>query len=179
MIETLLFLAEAHSEVEGGFGLNLNIFETNLINLLLLVGILIYFGKPLLTNILSERRSKIAEQIKAVEQKQKQAEVTLAQEQKKLESAQQTAAKIRSEAETNAQKARETILAQGEKEVERLKEAAGKDLSSEQERAIAQLRERVVALALESAKSRAGNALQNEAEAQRKLIDSSIAKLGG
>ena len=45
MIETLLFLAEAHSEVEGGFGLNLNIFETNLINLLLLVGILIYFGK--------------------------------------------------------------------------------------------------------------------------------------
>ncbi|WP_319418997.1 F0F1 ATP synthase subunit B [Pleurocapsa sp. FMAR1] len=179
MIETLLFLAEAHSEVEGGFGLNLNIFETNLINLILLVGILIYFGKPLLTKILSERRSKIAEQIKAVEQKQKQAEVTLAQEQKKLESAKETAAKIRSEAKTNAQKARETILAQGEKEVERLKEAAGKDLSSEQERAIAQLRERVVALALESAKSRAGDALRNESEAQSKLIDSSIAKLGG
>ncbi|MGB5631440.1 MAG: F0F1 ATP synthase subunit B, partial [Waterburya sp.] len=68
MIETLLFLAEAHSEVEGGFGLNLDILDTNLINLTLLVGILIYFGKPLLTNILSERSSKIAEQIQAVEQ---------------------------------------------------------------------------------------------------------------
>jgi F-type H+-transporting ATPase subunit b len=177
MIETLLFLAEAHSEVEGGFGLNLDIFETNLINLTLLVGILVYFGKPVLSKILTERRAKIAEQIQAVEQKQKQAEVTLANEQKKLEEAKVTAAKIRSEATANAQKAREAILAQGEKEVQRLKEIAGKDLSSEQEKAIAQLRERVVALALESAKSRMGTILNDEV--QHKLIDSSIAKLGG
>ena len=177
MIETLLFLAEAHAESEGGFGLNFDILETNLINLALLVGILIYFGKPVLTKILSERREKIAEQIKAVEQKKKQAEVTLANEQKKLEEAKQTAAKIRSDATTNAQKAKETILAQGEKEVQRLKEAAGKDLSSEQEKAMAQLRERVVALALEKARFNMGNMLNDEA--QRKLIDSSIAKLGG
>jgi F-type H+-transporting ATPase subunit b len=177
MIETLLFLAEAHSEVESGFGLNLDIFETNLINLTLLVGILVYFGKPVLSKILTERRSKIAEQIQAVEQKKKQAEVTLANEQKKLEEAKVTAAKIRSEATTNAEKARETILAQGEKEVQRLKEVAGKDLSSEQEKAIAQLRERVVALALENAKSQMENMLNDDV--QRKLIDSSIAKLGG
>ena len=177
MIETLLFLAEAHSEAEEGFGLNFDILETNLINLALLVGILIYFGKPVLTKILTERREKIAEQIKAVEQKKKQAEVTLANEQKKLEEAKETAAKIRSEATTNAQKAKETILAQGEKEVQRLKEVAGKDLSSEQEKAIAQLRERVVALALENARSQMDNMLNDEA--QRKLIDRSIAKLGG
>ncbi|HEY9769680.1 MAG TPA: F0F1 ATP synthase subunit B [Coleofasciculaceae cyanobacterium] len=177
MIETLLFLAEANSEVESGFGLNLDIFETNLINLTLLVGILVYFGKPLLTKTLSERRAKIAEQIQAVEQKKKQAEVTLANEQKKLEEAKSTAAKIRSEATTNAQKARETILAQGEKEVQRLKEIAGKDLSSEQEKAIAQLRERVVALALERARSQMENVLNDDV--QGKLIDSSIAKLGG
>lgn len=177
MIETLLFLAEAHSEVESGFGLNLDIFETNLINLTLLVGILVYFGKPLLSKTLTERRAKIAEQIQAVEQKKKQAEVTLANEQKKLEEAKARAAKIRSEATTNAQKARETILAQGEKEVQRLKEIAGKDLSSEQEKAIAQLRERVVALALERARSQMENVLNDDV--QRKLIDSSIAKLGG
>ncbi|WP_019507394.1 F0F1 ATP synthase subunit B [Pleurocapsa sp. PCC 7319] len=177
MIETLLFLAEAHSEVEGGFGLNLDILDTNLINLTLLVGILFYYGKPLLGNILAERRAKIVEQIEAVEQKQKQAEITLAEEKKKLEEAQKTAVKIRQDAEVNAQKARETILAQGEKEVERLKEMAGKDLSSEQEKAIAQLRERVVALALEKARSSMGNMLNDDA--QRKLIDNSIAKLGG
>ncbi|BAZ46346.1 ATP synthase F0 subunit B [Chondrocystis sp. NIES-4102] len=177
MIETLLFLAEAHAEAEGGFGLNFNILDTNLINLTLLVGILFYYGKPLLTNILEERRSKIVEQLQAVEQKQKEAEVTLAQEQKKLEEAQATAAKIRQDAEVNAQKAKETILAQGEKEVARLREMAGKDLSSEQDKAIAQLRERVVALALEKAQSRLGSMLDDDA--QRQLIDSSIAKLGG
>jgi F-type H+-transporting ATPase subunit b len=177
MIETLLFLAEAHSEVEGGFGLNFDIFETNLINLTLLVGILVYFGKPVLSNILTERRTKITEQIQAVEQKQKQAEVTLANEQKKLEEAKVTAAKIRSEATANARKAREAILAQGEKEVQRLKEIAGKDLSSEQEKAIAQLRERVVALALENARAQMENMLNDDT--QRQLIDSSIAKLGG
>ncbi|MGL4880139.1 MAG: F0F1 ATP synthase subunit B [Waterburya sp.] len=177
MIETLLFLAEAHTEVEGGFGLNLDILNTNLINLTLLVGILFYYGKPLLTNILNERRSKIVEQIQAAEQKQKEAEVILAQEQKKLEQAQATATKIRQDADVNAQKARETILAQGEKEVARLKETAVKDLSSEQDKAIAQLRERVIALALEKAQSRLGNMLNDES--QRKLIDSSIAKLGG
>ncbi|MGB5636659.1 MAG: F0F1 ATP synthase subunit B, partial [Waterburya sp.] len=105
------------------------------------------------------------------------AEVTLAQEQKKLEESQATAAKIRSEAETTAQKARETILAQGEKEVTRLQEMAGKDLSSEQEKAIAQLRQRVVVLALERTKFLMGDLLNDEA--QHKLIDSSIAKLGG
>ncbi|MEL6440258.1 MAG: F0F1 ATP synthase subunit B [Cyanobacteria bacterium J06621_8] len=177
MIETLFFLAEANSEAEGGFGLNLDILDTNLINLTLLIGILIYFGKPLLTNILSERSSKIAEQIQAVEQQQKQAEVTLAQEQKKLEEAKATATKILADAKDNAQKARENILAQGEKEVARLKEVAVKDLSSEQEKAIAQLRERVVALALENARTRIGGMLDDDA--QRKLIDSSIAKLGG
>jgi F-type H+-transporting ATPase subunit b len=39
------------------------------------------------------------------------------------------------------------------------------------------LRERVVALALENAKSRMENMLNDDV--QRKLIDSSIAKLGG
>jgi F-type H+-transporting ATPase subunit b len=176
MIGTLLFLAEAHSEVERGFGLNFDIFESNLINLSILVGILYYYGKDIVGNILSERRSKIAEQIQAVEQKKKDAVSTLAAEQKKLEQAQVIAAKILSEAQTNAQQAKATILAQGEKEVQRLKETAGKDLNSEQERAIAQLRERVVALALEGVESRMGNLLNDEA--QRKLIDSSIAKLG-
>lgn len=176
MIGTLLFLAEAHSEVERGFGLNFDIFESNLINLSILIGILYYYGKDVVSNILSERRSKIAEQIQEVEQKKKDAVNTLAAEQKKLEQAQVNAAKILSEAETNAQQAKATILAQGEKEVQRLKETAGKDLNSEQERAIAQLRERVVALALEGVESRMGNLLNDEA--QRKLIDSSIAKLG-
>ncbi len=177
MMGTLLFLAAAHSEVEAGFGLNLNILDSNLINLTILVGILFYYGTPIIGNILSERRSKIAEKIQEVEQKQKQAVATLAEEKKKLEQAEATAAKIRQEAEANAQKAKEAILAQGEKEIERLKAVAGKDLNSDQEKAIASLREQVVAMAIERARTRMGEVLNDDA--QRQLIDRSIAKLGG
>lgn len=177
MMGTFLFLAEAHSEVEGGFGLNLDILETNLINLAILVGILFYFGKPIVGNILRERRAKIAEQIQEVEEKQKKAAATLAEEQKKLEQAQATAAKIRSEAEANAQKAKESIWAQGEKEVERLKAMAGQDLSTEEQRAIAELKQRVAALALEKVESQLPSMLDESA--QRQLIDRSIAQLGG
>lgn len=177
MMGTFLFLAEAHSEVAGGFGLNLDILGSNIINLTLLVGILFYYGKPIVSDILSERRSKIAAQIQEIEQKQQQAAATLAEEQEKLKQAQTTAAKIRSEAETNAQKARANILAQGEKEVERLKAMAGQDLSSEEQRAIAELRKRVAALAIERVESQLSNVLDDSA--QVKLIDSSIAQLGG
>ncbi len=177
MMGTFLFLAAAHSEVESGFGLKLDILDSNIINLTLLIGILFYYGKPIVGNILNERRSKIAEKIQEVEQKQKQAVATLAEEQKKLEQAEATAAKIRQEAEANAQKAKEAILAQGEKEIERLKAVAGKDLNSDQEKAIASLRERVVAMAIERARTRMGEVLNDDA--QRQLIDRSIAQLGG
>ena len=177
MMGTFLFLAAAHSEVESGFGLNFDILDTNIINLTLLIGILLYYGTPIVGNILKERRSKIAETIQEVEQKQKQAVATLAEEQKKLKEAEATAAKIRSEAETNAQKAKEAILAQGEQEIERIKAVAGKDLNSDQEKAIASLRERVVALAIERARTQMGEVLNDDK--QHQLIDSTIAKLGG
>ena len=155
MIGTLLYLAEAHSEVEGGFGLNLNILQTNIINLSILVGILYYYGSKIVSNILSERRSKIAQQIQEIEQKQKTAAATLAQEQEKLAEAKQTADKIRQEAEANAEK----------------------DLSSEEAKAIAELRQRVAALALERVESQLPGMLDESA--QTTLIDRSIAQVGG
>ncbi|HHP7229249.1 MAG TPA: F0F1 ATP synthase subunit B [Xenococcaceae cyanobacterium] len=177
MVRTLLYLAEAHSEVEGGFGLNLDILETNLVNLAILLGILYFYGSKIVGNILSERRSKIAQQIQEVEQKQKTAAATLAQEQQKLAEAKQTAEKIRQEAEANAEKAKAAILAQGEKEVARLKAGAAADLSSEEARAIAELKQRVATLALEKVEAQLPGMLDESA--QTTLIDRSIAQLGG
>ena len=67
-------------------------------------------------------------------------------------------------------------MAKGEKEVERLKSSAAADLNSEQERAIAQLRSRAVAMALEKVESRMGEILNDDK--QRQLIDRSIARIG-
>ena len=174
---TLFFLIEASSEVEGGFGFKLDLLESNIINLVILLGVLFYYGSKVVGNILAERKAKITEKIQEVEEKQKKAAAALAEEQQKLAQAKETAKTIRSEAEVNAQKAKEVILAQGEKEVERIKATAQADLNSEQEKAIAELKRRVATLALERVESQLGNILNEEA--QQKLIDRSIAQLGG
>jgi F-type H+-transporting ATPase subunit b len=47
------FLAE-----EGGFGLNVDILETNLINLVIILGVLFYFGSKFLGKTLSTRKAE-------------------------------------------------------------------------------------------------------------------------
>ena len=174
---TLLFLIEASSEAEGGFGFKLDLLESNIINLLILLAVLFYYGSKVVGNILAERQAKIAEKVQEAEAKQQKAAATLAEEQEKLAQAKVTAEKIRSDAEANAQKAKEAILAQGAKEVERIRETAQADLNSEQERAIAELKRKVAVLALERVESQLEGILNDEA--QQKLIDRSIAQLGG
>ena len=171
-----IFLLNAEAGAEGGFGFNFDIIETNLINLGIILILLKVYGGKVLSNILSERRAKIEAEIKSAEARAKESKDALAVAQKNLKEAQDNAVKIRSEAETNAEKAREAVLVKGQKEVERLKASADADLNSEQERAIAQLRSRVVAMALERVESRMGEVLNDDK--QRQLIDRSIAKLG-
>ena len=171
----LFFLAEAHSE--GGFGLNLDILGTNLINLTILVGILVYYGKDLISNLMRDRNSKIAEQIQEAEKKQQTAAAALQEQQQKLAEAKKTAVKIRQDALANAERTKQAILAQGEKEIERLRATAVADLNSEQAKVIAELRQRVAALAIERVETQLPEILNDEA--QNQLIESSIARLGG
>ncbi|MEO1690322.1 MAG: F0F1 ATP synthase subunit B [Cyanobacteria bacterium J06631_6] len=171
------FLLNAEAGAESGFGFNFDIIETNLINLGIIFVLLIVYGGKVVGNILSERRAKIEAEIKSAEARAKESKDALAVAQKNLQDAQANAVNIRSEAEANAEKAKEAILAKGQQEVERLQATAAADLNSEQDRAIAQLRERVVAMALEKVESRMGEVLNDDK--QRQLVDRSIAKLGG
>ena len=168
----------AHSEVaEGGFGLNFDILETNLINLGLLIGILVYFGRPLLSNILSERRSNIEAQIRQAEQRAEEAAAELAQAQEKLTQAQAEAQRILTAAQESAQAAKQAILVRAEQDVQKLKETAAADLNTEREKAIAQLRASVVASALQKVESELLTGVADDA--QQTLIDRSIALIGG
>ncbi|MEO0926607.1 MAG: F0F1 ATP synthase subunit B [Cyanobacteria bacterium J06643_13] len=171
------FLLNAEAGAESGFGFNFDIIETNLINLGIIFVLLIVYGGKVVGNILSERRAKIEAEIKSAEARAKESKDALAVAQKNLQDAQANAVNIRSEAEANAEKAKEAILVKGQQEVERLQASAAADLNSEQDRAIAQLREKVVAMALEKVESRMGEVLNDDK--QRQLVDRSIAKLGG
>lgn len=181
----LLLAAEAnavHSELaegaaEGGFGLNLDIFETNLINLAILIGILFYFGRKVLSNILNERQSNIATAIQEAEGRLKEAKTALSKAQEQLKQSQAEAERIRQSATENAQKTKEALLAKAAQDVERLKQTAAADLNTETDRAIAQLRQRVATLALQKVESQLKTGIADDA--QQSLIDRSIAQLGG
>ncbi|WP_017317213.1 F0F1 ATP synthase subunit B [Mastigocladopsis repens] len=162
---------------EGGFGLNTNILDANLINLAIIISVLFIFGRRVLGNTLQERRERIASAIQTAEQRTKDAAAALAEQQQKLAQAQAEAERIKKAAEGNAQKAREAILAQAAVDVERMKETAASDLNTEREKAIAQLRQKVVAMALQKAESELRTGIADDA--QHTLIDRSIALLGG
>lgn len=174
---SFLATAAAEASAEGGFGLNFDILETNLINLAIIIGVLFFFGRKFLGTILSERRSNIEEAIRDAEQRQKDAAAALADAQQKLAQAQAEAERIRAAAEESAQKAKAAVLETAAKDIERMKESAVQDLNTERERAIAELRQRVAALAMQRVESQLKDRLDESA--QHHLIDSSIALMGG
>ena len=173
---TVLLLATEASR-EGGFGFNFDVLETNLINLVIIIAVLFYFGRDFLGKILTERRSGIEQAILEAEKRQKDAAAALAEQQQRLTQAQAEAERIRTASEETAKKAKEAILAQAAQDVERMKATAGQELEAEQERAIAQLRSAVVSLALERVESQLKTSLDDSA--QNQLIDRSIALVGG
>lgn len=183
IMSTFSFLATAAAELaaeggsEGGLGLNFDLLETNLINLVIIIGVLFFFGRKFLGKTLTERRSNIEQAIQDAEHRQKDAAASLADAQQKLAQAQAEAERIRANAEENAQTARAAILEQAAKDVEAVRKTATQDLNADRERAIAELRERVAAMAMQRVESQLQDHLDDSA--QQQLIDRSIALLGG
>ncbi len=182
IVGTLLAIAADVGELPeaaegGGFGLDFNLLDTNLINLVIIIGVLIYFGRGFLGKTLSERRNGIASAITEAETRKKEAASVLAKQQQNLAQAQAEATRIRSEAEVSATAARDAILAQAEQDVERMKAAADQDVASQQQRIVNELRQRVAALAMQQVEARLRSDLGETA--QQTLIDRGIATLGG
>lgn len=167
-------MAEA---AEGGFGFNFDIIEANLINLAIVIGVLIYFGRGFLSKTLGERSSTIEQALTEAERRKAETAKALAAEQEKLKQAQVEAASIVAKAEEDAKRAREAILANAAEEVARMKQEAAANLSVEQARIINELRVRVAELAMQRAEEQLSGRLNDES--QQKLVDRSIAILGG
>lgn len=174
-METFFYLAT--EEVSGGFGLNLNILGTNLINLVLIITFLVVYGGKFLGNILTERRTKIEAEIKEAEALELKAAGALAEGQKSFSQAQDRAAKIKADAEVTAKRVSEEILAQGDREIERMKATAVQELDSERAKVVAELKQTIAVLALEKAEQELKDTLNEET--QGKLISNAIGQLGG
>lgn len=170
---TSIFLATE----SAGFGLNTDIFEANIINLAIVGTIVFIFGRKFLTKTLGERRARIEAALTDAEKRQKQAEVALAEAKQQLAAAQAEAASIKQEAVTSAANAKAEVMAKAARDIELLKQAASQDTNAEQERAMAELRQRVVALAIAEAEAKLPSAL--DAGKQSALVERSISLVGG
>lgn len=175
MVNVVLLATEASQE--SGFGLNFNLFETNLINLGIIIGLLVYYGRDFLNKILSERRSQIEQAIQEAEQRLQEAEKALAEQQENLAKAKVEAERIKASAVERAQVIREQIAARAKADVEQIKLTANQDLEAERSRASAQLRAWAVSRALEQAEVQIRERLDENS--QQQLVDRSLALLGG
>ena len=159
-----------------GFGINLNVFETNIINLVVVIFGLYKFLPGFLGGILERRRTGILADLKDAEDRLKEATISLSQAQQELSSAEQKAEKIRSDCKVRAEAIRLESEKRTVEEMARIKQGAASDLNSEASRVSAQLRREAATLAIQKALSRLPGKLDENAQA--KFIKQSIKNLG-
>ena len=168
MTFSLLFASE-------GFGINLNLFETNLINLVIVIGVLGWFLKGFLGGILERRRQAILHDLDDAETRLKKATADLAKAQADLAAAQQKAETILADGKARA----EAIRLDGEKRtisaMAALKQDALSELTAEGARLSEQLRREAAMAAIDKVMAELPGRL--DANGQSRLIDASIANL--
>ena len=170
MTSTLLIATE-------GFGLNFNLFETNILNLAVVVFGLYKFLPGFLGKILERRRQAILVELEDAEKRLLKATNSLSNAKEELASAKQKADKIRSDCQSRAEAIRLDSEKRTVEEMARIKQGAASDLNAEAARVTAQLRREAARLAIEKALSILPKKL--DSKAQEKFFKQSIKNMGG
>ena len=155
---------------------NPDIFETNLVNLAILVGGIVYLGSNALSASLSERQQKILAAIQESEERLQEAVARLAESEKQLEQAQIVIESIKTDAETTAKQVKSVILTDGKAEIERLTSSAKSQITTIESKVRKQISDYVVSLALKRVTLKLEGKLN--AGLQQQIIDRNISKLG-
>ena len=134
-----------------GFGLNLDLFETNIINLAVVIFGLYKFLPGFLGKILEKRRTTILTDLKDAEERLIQAKNSLSKAKEELASAKQKAEKIRNDCKARAEAIRLDSEKRTVEEMARIKQGAASDLTAEAARVTSQLRKEAAELAIEKA----------------------------
>ena len=155
-----------------GFGLNLDLFETNIINLAVVVFGLYKFLPNFLGGMLERRRSAILLDLKDAEDRLNEASNALVQAKKELATAEQKAIQIRSDCKARSEAIRIESEKRTVEEMARIKQGAASDLNAEASRVTAQLRREAARLAIEKALATLPGKLDERTQA--KFLNQSI-----
>jgi len=162
----------------NGIGLNLDILETGVINIAVLVGILIYTGKDFLGSILQERKSTIVKSVQDAEDRLNEANRRLSEAQKQLSQAHVVISEIRNEtrsAKTNLLKSDASIA---KKELTTLFNRAISSFRSKERIIFLEVKQQIISLVLNRSALKAKETFGSKKRA-RALINETIQKLEG
>ena len=155
--------------------LSVDIFETNVINITILLGGIIYLGSNALSASLSERQQKILGDIQEAEERLQQAVARLAESEKQLEQAQIVIDSIKTDSQKTAMQVKSAILNDGKAEIERLTSTAKSQITTIEAKVRKQISDYVVALALKRVTLQLEGKLTSNL--QQQIIDRNISKL--
>ena len=126
---------ELFSLSHGGFGINTNIFETNIINLAAVVGIVVSFVGGNLTALLEDRQKTIVLNLQEANQRAIDAQEKLANAKAQLELAKKKAQEIRQEGISRATSEIENVISQHEIRLAKLQEFQNETVQFYQQKA--------------------------------------------
>nr|YP_009330305.1 ATP synthase subunit b [Lambia antarctica]ANN39069.1 ATP synthase subunit b [Lambia antarctica] len=127
-----------------GFGINTNIFDTNIINL----AIVISFVGDALKSLLKNREQLIIANIQEAEKREKEAIEKLNSAKNKLINSQQKVKEISDQSFITAQTEKEKYKKQTVEDIERLQKLKQETILFQQQKAIKQISKQVITLAL-------------------------------
>ena len=159
-----------------GFGLNLNLFETNVLNLAVVIFGLYKFLPGFLGKILEKRRTSILSDLTEAEDRLSKSKLDLSKAKEELASAKQKADKIRNDCKARAEAIRLESEKKTVEEMARIKQGAASDLNAEAARVTSQLRKEAAELAVKKALALLPQKL--DSNTQDKFLKESIKNIG-
>nr|YP_009248422.1 ATP synthase CF0 subunit I [Eugeissona tristis]AMW66474.1 ATP synthase CF0 subunit I [Eugeissona tristis] len=157
------FFSLGHWPSAGSFGFNTDILATNLINLSVVLGVLIFFGKGVcLNDLLDNRKQRILSTIRNSEELRKGAIEQLERARTRLRKVEIEADEYRMNGYSEIEREKENLINATCDTLERLENYKNETLHFEQQRAINQVRQRVFQQALQGALGTLNSCLNSE-----------------
>ena len=161
-----------------GIGLNTDILETGLINILALLAILIYTGRDFLGSLLEERRTTIVKGVQDAEDRLSEAQKRLVEAQKQLNQANIVISEIKNETVTTKKVLLESDAFQAKKDLTVRFDRALATFRSKERQIFVEIKQQIISLVLQRTVSRVQETFKSQ-ERSSALINETIDKLKG
>nr|YP_010148537.1 ATP synthase CF0 B subunit [Zabelia tyaihyoni]QFQ36333.1 ATP synthase CF0 B subunit [Zabelia tyaihyoni]QQV69393.1 ATP synthase CF0 B subunit [Zabelia tyaihyoni] len=156
------FVSLGHWPSAGSFGFNTDILATNPINLSVVLGVLIFFGKGVLSDLLDNRKQRILNAIRNSEELRSVAIEQLEKARARLQKVKMEADQYRVNGYSEIERERLNLINSTYKTLEQQENYKNETIHFEQQRAINQVRQRVFQQALQGALGTLNTCLNNE-----------------